>query len=45
LYRERYIPVGYKENRLYEGIREVLSELCDRGALLCIATTKRRDIA
>lgn len=45
LYRERYIPVGYKENRLYDGMREVLSRLCAEGSALCIATTKRKDIA
>ncbi len=45
LYRERYIPVGYKENRLYDGIKEVLSRLCDDGSFLCVATTKRQDIA
>jgi phosphoglycolate phosphatase len=45
LYRERYIPVGYRENRLYEGMREVLFRLCADGSSLCIATTKRQDIA
>lgn len=45
LYRERYIPVGYRENRLYEGMRAVLSQLHVHGASLCIATTKRQDIA
>ncbi|WP_070104901.1 HAD hydrolase-like protein [Thiolapillus brandeum] len=45
LYRERYIPIGYKENRLYDGIVDILDELVDTGSLLCIATTKRQDIA
>lgn len=45
LYRERYIPIGYKENRLYEGMRDVLSQLSDEGSALCIATSKRHDIA
>ncbi|MCK5801995.1 MAG: HAD hydrolase-like protein [Lentisphaeria bacterium] len=45
LYRERYIPVGYKENRLYDRMREVLFRLCADGSSLCIATTKRQDIA
>ena len=45
LYRERYIPVGYRENRLYDGIRDVLSMLYTTGSSLCIATTKRQDIA
>ncbi len=45
LYRERYIPIGYSENHLYEGITEVLSGLVSGGSILCIATTKRKDIA
>ncbi len=44
-YRERYIQVGYKENQLYDGIVEVLSELVSAGSTLCIATSKRKDIA
>ena len=45
LYRERYIPVGYRENRLYEGMQDVLSQLESTGDTLCIATSKRKDIA
>ena len=45
LFRERYIPIGHKENRLYDGIVDVLTTLVADGALLCIATTKRKDIA
>jgi len=45
LYRERYIPIGYRENRLYDGIQEVLCQLINDGSALCIATTKRKDIA
>ena len=45
LYRERYIPIGYKENHLYSGIVDVLSNLVSSGSSLCIATTKRKDIA
>jgi len=45
LYRERYIPIGYKENHLYDGIVDVLSSLASSGCFLCIATTKRKDIA
>ena len=44
-YRERYISIGYKENHLYDGIVEVLSNLVLNGSYLCIATTKRKDIA
>ena len=45
LYRERYIPVGYRENRLYDGIDDALACLQAGGSALCIATTKRKDIA
>jgi phosphoglycolate phosphatase len=45
LYRERYVPVGYRENRLYDGIREVLARLLADNSILCIVTTKRKDIA
>ncbi len=45
LYRERYIPIGYQKNRLYDGIHKVLSRLITGGSFLCIATTKRKDIA
>ncbi len=45
LYRERYIPMGYKENHLYDGMDETISGLVSSGSSLCIATTKRKDIA
>ena len=45
IFRERYFSIGYKENQLYEGIRDVLGILSDRGDIMCIATTKRTDIA
>jgi phosphoglycolate phosphatase len=45
LYRERYIPIGYRENRLYDGIHKVLSRLIAGGSSLYIATAKRKDIA
>ena len=45
LFRERYFSTGYKENVLYEGIREVLEQLTEEDNILCIATTKRKDIA
>jgi len=45
LYRERYIPIGYRDNRLYNGIYKVLFRLLAGGSSLCIATTKRKDIA
>ena len=45
LYRERYMSVGYRENRLYDGMREILVRLLADGAALYIATAKRTDIA
>jgi len=40
LYRERYIPIGWKENRVYPRIRALLSALKERGAYLAVATGK-----
>ncbi len=40
LYRERYIPVGWKENSVYPRIRALLSALKERGAYLAVATGK-----
>ena len=40
LYRERHETVGYLENELYPGIRELLTALKQRGAHLGIATGK-----
>ncbi len=40
LYRERYIPVGWKENSVYPRIRALLAELKKRGAYLAVATGK-----
>ncbi len=40
LYRERYIPIGWKENKVYPRIRALLSELKKRGAYLAVATGK-----
>ncbi len=45
LYRERYIPIGYKENHIYDDMKHILSTLASKGYALCIATSKRRDIA
>lgn len=39
-YRERFADVGIFENRLYDGIPEVLSFLKDRGYVLAIASSK-----
>ena len=40
LYRERYIPIGWKENRVFPRIRALLSALKERGAYLAVATGK-----
>jgi phosphoglycolate phosphatase len=45
IFRERYFTVGFKENVLYKGIRDVVKQLVNLGNILCIATTKRKDIA
>lgn len=44
-YRERYMSVGYTENVLYTGIRDLLFNLVQRGDKLYIATSKGSDIA
>ena len=40
LYRERYIPIGWKENRVYPRIRALLHALRQRGAFVAVATGK-----
>lgn len=40
LYRERYIDVGKFENKLIDGISELLDELVDEGVALFVATSK-----
>lgn len=44
-YRERYFSVGYKENVLYAGIVEVLSDFDAAGIPMGVCTSKRTDIA
>jgi phosphoglycolate phosphatase len=44
-FRQRYTTVGFRENRLYDGIVDALTELRAEGATLSIATSKREDIA
>lgn len=39
-YRERYTDTGLFENRVFDGIPEVLSTLRDSGFQMCIATAK-----
>lgn len=40
LYRERYARIGYLENVLYPGVRELLETLKGRGLALFVATSK-----
>lgn len=39
-FRERYAPIGIFENYPYEGIKELLKELTEKGYILLIATSK-----
>jgi dTMP kinase len=39
-YRERYVPIGWKENKVFPGIRNLLYTLRMQGAYLAIATGK-----
>lgn len=39
-YRERFLEKGIYENKVYDGILSLLKELKEKGATLCLATTK-----
>jgi len=39
-YRERYLPIGWKENQVYPGIRALLKALHDQGICVYVATGK-----
>jgi phosphoglycolate phosphatase len=45
IFNERYQPIGWMENRPYEGIETVLKTLQEEGAVLGIATSKPEDVA
>ena len=45
LYRERYAPIGWKENTVYPGIRSLLKNLKKQGVYLAVATGKPEDMA
>ncbi len=45
LFRERYVPVGWRENRVYPGVRPLLRALKERGCRLYVATGKARESA
>lgn len=40
LYRERFVDVGWKENRPYEGIHDALATIASEGHTLFVATAK-----
>lgn len=40
LYRERYLPIGWKENRVFPRIRALLNALKAQGVYLAVATGK-----
>lgn len=40
IFRSRYVPIGKFENSPYPGIRELLSELQEKGISLFVATSK-----
>lgn len=40
LYRERYEPIGWTENKIYDGVEEMLSALKAEGKTLAVATSK-----
>jgi phosphoglycolate phosphatase len=44
-FRERYHEIGYAENLLYPGMREVLGKLAAEGTPLGVCTAKRTDFA
>jgi phosphoglycolate phosphatase len=44
-YRERYRDIGYRENKLYPGITEVLLELHKANVPIALCTAKRQDFA
>ena len=39
-YRERYLPIGWRENKVFAGIRPLLRALSEQGVYLAVATGK-----
>src|SRR5690606_39204374 len=39
-YRERFMDIGWREHRLYDGIADVIAALAARGDRLAVVTTK-----
>jgi phosphoglycolate phosphatase len=44
-YRERYLEIGYSENILYPGVKEMLEQLHSAAMPMAICTSKREDQA
>lgn len=44
-YRERFSVKGLFENRVYDGVRELLSSLKGKGYITCLATSKPEEFA
>lgn len=45
IFNERYQPIGWKENRPYDGIERVLEELQKAGIMMGVATSKPENVA
>lgn len=45
LYRERYSEIGWKENRVYDGVHEMLAKLKESGKKIFMATSKPEHFA
>lgn len=45
VYRERYSRIGWKENRVYDGVEKMLKELKAKGKMLLVATSKPEKFA
>lgn len=45
VFRERFVPIGMYENKLYPGVEELLRTLHAEGHILCIATSKPESMA
>lgn len=44
-YRERFVPVGMFENRVYDGMEDALQRLKEAGKVLIVATSKPENMA
>ena len=44
-YRERFVPIGMYENKLYAGMEEALQRLKESGKVLIVATSKPEKFA